>query len=135
MYTLTSTSLYLHPLITIRENLFLFMITYYHPWESLWLFMGTFFIFENHVFVKIYKCVNTIILNVSFIIKTQWWYFVGFACSKFMLFALNSSHFMSHYFFVKQSVFKFIKLSCNIHSFCRIRFFTINIFYGIHLWL
>ena len=56
-------------------------------------------------------------------------------CSKFMLFSLNSSHFMSEYLLVAQSVFKFIKLSRNIYSFCCTRFFTINILYGIHFWL
>ena len=39
----------------------------------------------------------------------------------------------SNYFFVEQSVLEFIKLSCNIYSFCRVRLFTINIFHGIHL--
>ena len=41
-----------------------------------------------------------------------------------MIFALNSSHFVFDYFLVEQSVFEFIKLSRNIHSFCRIRVFT-----------
>ena len=45
-----------------------------------------------------------------------------------MFFALNSSHFMPDYFLVEQSAFEFIKLSCNIYSFCCIRFFFLTFF-------
>ena len=36
-------------------------------------------------------------------------------------------------FFVEQSVFKFSKISRKTYSFYRIRFFTVNIFYELHL--
>ena len=54
--------------------------------------------------------------------------FYNFICSKFMLFSLNSFYFMSNNFFIQQNIFKFIKFSCNIYSFCCIMFFTINFF-------
>ena len=49
-----------------------------------------------------------------------------------MFFTLNSFHFVSDYFL---SVLEFIKLSCNIYSFCCIRFFTVNHFHRMHIWL
>ena len=42
-------------------------------------------------------------------------FFFDFVCSNLMFFALKSFHFVSDYFLVTQSVFKFIKLSRNIY--------------------
>ena len=94
----------------IRENLFFlwesFWISSYF-WSSVRIFTFYENLFESlsfvwiYVFIKISKHINTIISNKSFIIKTRW-YFLDFISSHFFFFALNSSHFMSDYFLVKQ---------------------------------
>ena len=52
--------------------------------------------------------------------------FCPFHVFPFYVFTLNYPHFMSDCFLVEQSVFEFTKLSCNIHSFCCIRYFFLS---------
>ena len=83
----------------------------------------------THLFLLVIICENLfhhlkqIFYHQNMIMIPCW-----FRSTYFMYFAFNFSHFISRYFFIEQSVFKFTKLSCDILSFCCIRFFTINIF-------
>ena len=93
-------------------------------------------IFLNHFFFIII-CVNLFFLSLyenklvyEFYHLKQIFYdqktimiFSWFRMFQVYVFALNSSHFVYEYFFIKQSVFKFLKLSRNIYSFCCIRFY------------
>ena len=88
-----------HSLIFIYVHLFLSVSISSYLWKS-------FLIDENLLelsltFMRISKSMNTIVQNKSFIIKTRQLYFIDLIGSGFMFFTLNSSHFASHYFFIK----------------------------------
>ena len=118
--------------------LYAFVFICNHLWDSFWIFFIYDHLWES-IFSSLYEnkrayeyhYLKQIFYHQNMIMIFCWFHMFLFS----VFFALNSSHFMSEYFLVEQSVFKLIKLSRNIHSFCRIRFFTINIFHGIHLWL
>ena len=98
-----------------------------HLWSSVWIYFLS--LYENKQAHKFHH------LKQIFYHQKQIMIFCWFCMFPFYVFLpWISSHFMSDYFLVKQSVLEFIKLSCDIHSFCCIRFFTIYIFHGMHLW-
>ena len=131
----------------ICAHVFLFVIIWenlFFLWESFWILL----ICEN-LFLFMIICVNLLFLSVYehksayechhskqiFYHQNMVMIFCWFCMFPFYVFCFEFCSFCVWVLFVKQSVFEFIKLSCNIHSFCRIRFFTINIFHGMHLWL
>ena len=114
----------LYALIFICENLPLFMIIC----ENLFFFVKIFFIYDR-LWESILFCENLFEPFLSVRISAYLWW------SMRIEFFLNSSHFVSDYFRVKQNVFVLISLSSKMYSFCRIKFFTINIFQRLHLWV
>ena len=120
----------------LRESL-LFMRIFLNPsylWESLLIYdhlCESIFLslwenkqeYEYHYLKQIFYHQNTLMI------------FCWFCMFQFYVFWFEFFLFCVWLLFYSISVFGFIKLTRNIYSFCRIRFFTINIFHGIHLWL
>ena len=107
----------------IPEHLFFFMITFFYFCFFLSLYENK-QTYKSHHLKQIFYHQNMIMIFCRFCMFQTYDFWLEFF-----------QFYVWVFFFVQQSVFKFIKLSCNIYSFCRIKLFTINIFYGIHLWL
>ena len=134
----TLTYFYLWKSLFIYDNLwesFLFVRIFLNPsylWESLLIYdhlCESIFLslwenkqeYEYHYLKQIFYHQNTLMI------------FCWFCMFQFYVFWFEFFLFCVWLLFYSISVFGFIKLTRNIYSFCRIRFFTINIFHGIHL--
>ena len=100
------------------------LLIYDHLWESIFLSL-----YENKLVYEFHH-LKQIFYHQNMIMILYW-----FRMFQVYIFLLWTLLILCPYFFVKQSIFKFIKFSRNIYSFCCIRFFTIIWKHWIHLWL
>ena len=122
----------LEHLFFFMRNSFLFESMSYFSWKlffirkHLFFFMKTFFYFclyENKQTYKSHHLKQILFHQNMIMIFCRFCMFQTYDFLAWIPLILCLS-----IFFIKQRVFKFIKLSCNIYSFCRIKLFTINIF-------
>ena len=76
----------------------------------------------DNCFVFVINSVNQELLDTYLVTKTRQWFFVDFIRFYFMIFALNSIHWMSQTFIIQQNIFisviNFVLNNISVHIVC-----------------